>query len=67
MKVCSKGPIDQKWALVEVMASRWPDGKPLSEPTLTQSIDPVHMATCIIQRQYVNSLRTRSQTQTKLF
>ena len=34
-----KGPIDSKWALVQVMAWRQIGDRPLSEPVLTQFID----------------------------
>ena len=39
LKFVCKGPIDNKWALVQVMAWRWTGDKPLSEPMLTQFTD----------------------------
>ena len=39
MKFVHEGPIDNKWALVQVMAWRWTGDKPLSEPMLTQFTD----------------------------
>ena len=39
LKFVSNGPIDNKAALVQVMAWRRTDDKPLSEPMLTQLTD----------------------------
>ena len=39
LKLVSKGPIDNKSALVQVMAWRRIGDKPLSEPMLTEFID----------------------------
>ena len=39
LKLVPKGPIDNKAALVKVMACRQTGDKPLSEPMLTQFID----------------------------
>ena len=38
-EVCSKGPIDDNSALVQVMAWRRTGDNPLAEPMLTQFID----------------------------
>ena len=39
LKFAPKGPIDKKWALVQVMAWRRIGDKPLSEPMLTRFTD----------------------------
>ena len=39
MKFVPEGPIDNKWALVQVMARRQIGDKPLPEPMLTQFTD----------------------------
>ena len=39
LKFVPKGPIDNKPALVKIMAWRWKGGKPLSEPMLTRFTD----------------------------
>ena len=39
LKFVPKGPIDNKAALVQVMAWRWTGNKPLPEPVLTQFTD----------------------------
>ena len=39
LKFVPKGLIDNKWALVQVMASRRTGDKPLAEPMLTQFTD----------------------------
>ena len=39
LKVVSKGPIDNKTALLQVKAWRWSGDKPLPEPMLTQVPD----------------------------
>ena len=39
LKFVPDGPIDNKPALVKMMAWRWIGDKPLSEPMLTRSID----------------------------
>ena len=38
-KLCFKGPIDNKWPLVQVMAWHQRGDKPLSEPLLNQFTD----------------------------
>ena len=42
LKFVPKGPIDNKWALVQVMAWRQTGDKPLVEPMLNQFTD-IHM------------------------
>ena len=38
-KFVPRGPVDNKWALVQVMAWRWTGDKPLPEPMLMQFTD----------------------------
>ena len=47
LKFVTKGLIDNKWALVQVMAWRWTGDKPLFEPMLSQftEIYVHHLAT----------------------
>ena len=39
-QISPKGPIDNKSALIQVMAWHWSGDKPLPEPMLTQLSDP---------------------------
>ena len=57
LKFVPKGPIDNKSALVQVMAWRWPGAKPLSEPMMAS----LWTHTCITQPQWVNTWRLISK------
>ena len=56
LKFVSRVPIDNKPALVQIMAWRRPGDKPLSEPMMTSL--PMHI--CVTRPQWVNSLAPRS-------
>ena len=52
LKFVPKGPINNIPALVQIMARRHPDDKPLSEPMMVNSLTHI----CVTRPQRVNSL-----------
>ena len=59
LKFVPRSPIDNKPALVQIMAWRRPGGKPLSEPMMGRF--PTHI--CVIRPQWVKSVTVTQMTQ----